>query len=212
MFKTAVAYPFGRPITARTIARLDFLILLFMVLLVFLLVALSAPAQAAQCNTIFLTDKNGNVSFPFCPPNRASSLPGVIDNMTIGGSVPAPGNFTATTIQQPTPATLNATGTLTAAQIGNGIITSTAVAAVAATLPLATAMDTANPNAVATTSIDFSVINTSGTAANTFTMTTATGWTLVGNMVVTPIVTLGVSARFRATKTGVGTWTLYRLS
>lgn len=163
------------------------------------------PAKAASCNTIFLTDKNGNISFPLCPPNRATSAPGLLDNMAIGQSVPAPGNFTTTTIQQGTPATLNVTGTLTAAQIGTGLITSTTAAAVAATLPLATAMDTANPSAVALTSIDFSVV---ATGANAVTMTTNTGWTLVGNMVVATT----TSGRFRATKTAAGAWTLYRLS
>jgi hypothetical protein len=192
--------------------RFDRLIWLMLGLVLLLaLLLFSAPARAAQCNTIFLTDKNGNISFPLCPPNRANGTPGFIDNMIIGQSVPAIGNFSKTTVQQGTPATLNTTGTLTAAQISAGIITSTAAAAVVATLPLATAMDTANPNAVATTSIDFFVINTSSTGANILTMTTNTGWTLVGNMVLTPLTTGGVSGHFRATKTGVGTWTLYRL-
>jgi hypothetical protein len=169
----------------------------------------AAPAKAG--NTTFLTDKNGNQVFPLSPPNRAAGTPGQIDNMNIGMTTPAQGNFTSTTLQQGTPATLNTTGTLTAAQIGSGIITSTAAAAVVATLPLATAMDTAFPNAVASTSIDFSVIDTSSTGADTITMTTNTGWTLVGNMVITPV-TGGTSGRFRATKTGAGAWTLYRLS
>lgn len=199
------AHPFGRPITARTFWRLDLMIALFLALVLLLLLMLATPVRAAQCNTIFLTDKNGNVSFPLCPPNRANSTPGFLDNMTIGGSVPAAGNFTSTTIQQAAPATLNVTGTLTAAQVDNGIITSTTAAAVAATLPLATAMDTANPSSVANTSIDFSVI---ATGANGVTMTTNTGWTLVGTMVVSTV----TSGRFRARKTGAGAWVLYRLS
>ena len=109
-------------------------------------------------------------------------------------------------------ATLNATGTLTAANLTNGIISSTAAAAVAATLPLATALDTAIPDAVAGDSFDFSVINTSGTPADTFTIGTASGWTLVGSMVVTPVTTVGASGRFRAAKTAAGAWTLFRLS
>lgn len=204
MFKT-VAYPFGRPITARTIARLDFLILLFMLALVFLLVALGTPAKAAQCNTIFLTDKNGNISFPFCPPNRSTSAPGLLDNTTIGSQVPAVGNFTKTTVQQGTPATLNATGTLTAAQLATGIVTSTSAAAVAATLPLGTAMDTANPSFGINTSFDFFFINT---GPNTVTMTASTGFTIVGT---TTVLTL-VSAHFRAVRTAANTWVLYRVS
>lgn len=107
--------------------------------------------------------------------------------------------------QQGTPATLNATGTLTAAQIAAGIITSTAPAAVAATLPLATAMDAQFPTFGANDAFDFSVIDTGGAAA--VTMTTNTGWTLVGAMVVA----LSTSARFRARKTAAGAWTLYNL-
>jgi hypothetical protein len=208
MFKLAFAdldrHPFGRPITARTFWRLNLLIVILLAILALLIMSI-APARAAQCNTIFLTDKNGNVSFPLCPPNRANSTPGFIDNMTIGSSVPAAGNFTTTTVQTGTPATLNATGTLTAAQLATTIVTSTSAAAVTATLPLATAMDTANPSAVATTSFTFSVIDT---GPSTVTVTTNTGWTLVGTMAVTT----GTSGRFLAVKTGTGAWTLYRLS
>lgn len=108
-------------------------------------------------------------------------------------------------LQQGTPATLNATGTLTAANLTSGIITSTTAAAVAATLPLATAMDTALPTFGANDAFDFSVI---ATGANAFTVTTNTGWTLVGVMVVATV----TSGRFRARKTAAGAWTLYRLA
>lgn len=195
-------YPFGRPITARVLWRLHVMMTTLLILLAILLACLS-PAHA--CNTILLTDKNGNQVFPICPPNQATPAPGTLDNTTIGATKPAPAFFTTSSIQQGAPATLNATGTLTAAQLATGIVTSTTAAAVAATLPLATAMDTANPLAVATTSFDFSVI---ATGANAVTMTTNTGWTLVGTMVVATV----TSGHFRAVKTGVGTWTLYRIS
>jgi hypothetical protein len=183
-------------------------------------VAMFAPAaQAAQCNTIFLTDKNGNISFPFCPPNRASGGPGLLDNTSIGSQVPAPAVFSSvvnndtTPIQQGTPFNTNTAATLTAAQLAGGIITSTPAAAIALTLPLATAMDTANTNTATSNSFDFFVIDISNTAANTITMTTNTGWTLVGDMIITPLPTTGgTSAHFRATRTGAGAWTLYRLS
>lgn len=202
----AIANPFGRPITRESFRRLDLLIALWLVLLFVLLCLLTAPANAAQCNTIFLTEKNAGISFPLCPPNRATSAPGLLDNMTIGQSVPAPGNFSAVTQVQATPATLNATGALTGAQLINGIITSTSAAAVVATLPLGTAMDTANPSFGINTSFNFSVINTGGT--NTVTMTAATGFTIVGNAVVAA----SSSGRFRAVRTATGTWVLYRLS
>jgi hypothetical protein len=51
-----------------------------------------APAVHAG-NTNFLTERNGAITFPLSPPNRASSLPGAIDNMTIGATTPAAGTF-----------------------------------------------------------------------------------------------------------------------
>lgn len=217
MFKTA--FPFGRPITALRFRLLELMIVVLLVVLACLLLALISPARAAQCNTIFLTDKNGNISFPLCPPNRASGAPGLLDNMSIGSQVPAPGVFSSivnndtTPIQQGTPFNTNVAATLTAAQMGGGIITSTPAAPIALTLPLATAMDTANTNTATSNSFDFFVIDISNTAANTITMTTNTGWTLVGDMIITPLTTTGgTSAHFRATRTGAGAWTLYRLS
>lgn len=97
--------------------------------------------------------------------------------------------------------------TLTAAAILTGIIQGTPVGAANYTLPLATAMDTALPTSAASDSFDFSLINTSG-GANTITVLTNTGWTLVGAVTAAQ----NVSGRFRARKTGAGAWTLYRLS
>lgn len=171
----------------------------------------SAKAQAG--NTNFLTERNGAVTFPFSPPNRASSLPATIDNTTIGATTPAAGTFTTlrntglASYSQVAPDAEIGTITLTAAAVTNGIINGTPVAAAAYTLPLATAMDTALPASVANDSFVFSVINTSG-GANTITMTTNTGWTLVGTMTVAQ----NVSGRFLARKTGTGAWVLYRLS
>lgn len=108
-------------------------------------------------------------------------------------------------LQQGAPAAVNATATMTAANLQTGIITSTTAAAVAGTLPLATAMDTALPLLGANDAFDFSVI---ATGANAFTVTTNTGWTLVGAMIVAN----GTSGRFRARKTAAGAWTLYRLA
>lgn len=163
-------------------------------------------------NTIFLTDRNGQLTFPISPPNRANSTPGAIDNMTIGAVTPAPATFSSVGQIQGAPSSQDTAATLTAAQLTAGILTSNPASGIALTLPLATAMDTALPNTLTNGSFDFSVVNTSSTAANTDTMTTNTGWTLVGNMVLTPATTGGVSARFRARKTAAGAWVLYRLS
>lgn len=115
----------------------------------------------------------------------------------------------------PTAATVSAT--LTAAAILAGIITVNqgAAGASAQQLPLATAMDTALPTSVAGDAFDFSVINISTVDAEDATLTTNTGWTLVGAMDVpaySAAGSLNSSGRFRARKTGTGAWTLYRLS
>jgi hypothetical protein len=75
-------------------------------------------------------------------------------------------------------------------------------------------MDTAIPDAVANDSIDFSVINISTTAAESASLTTNTGWTLVGDMDVLAnnAATTKSAGRFRARKTAAGAWTLYRLA
>ena len=110
---------------------------------------------------------------------------------------------------QGAPSTATDTATLTAAQLLAGILIATPTAAAAYTLPLATDLDAALPNAVVNTSFDFSVINKSG-GANTITMTTNTGWTITNQGVMT--VAQNVSGRFRARKTAAGAWSLYRLS
>lgn len=53
--------------------------------------AFLAPAHAG--NTSFLTERNAAITFPFSPPNRATSGPGAIDNMDIGNTTPKAGSF-----------------------------------------------------------------------------------------------------------------------
>ena len=96
--------------------------------------------------------------------------------------------------------------TLTAAQLATGIISATPGTALSYTLPLAADLDALVSNAKPSSAFDFSVINLSG--ANIGTVATNTGWTLVGAMGVA----VSSSGRFRARKTGSGTWALYRLS
>ena len=120
------------------------------------------------------------------------------------------GSISGTFGVQANPVAATVSATLTAANLADGIITvlQGAGANSAQQLPLATAMDTAFPTAVAGSCFDFSVINISTTSGETNSITTNTGWTLVGLM--TQAIT--TSARFRARKTGTGAWTLYRLS
>lgn len=109
------------------------------------------------------------------------------------------------------------TGTLTGADLLNGVITVNqgGGAASTQTLPTAAALDSAYPAAKVGDCFDFSVINISTVDAEDATIATATGWTLVGAMDVparSAAGSLNTSARFRACKTGTATWTLYRLS
>lgn len=117
---------------------------------------------------------------------------------------------------QGAPAAATTSATLTAANVLTGIITVNqgAAGASAQQLPLATAMDTALATSVAGDAFDFSMINISVTAAEAASITTNTGWTLVGDMDVAAnsAITTKSAGRFRARKTGTGAWTLYRLS
>jgi hypothetical protein len=118
---------------------------------------------------------------------------------------------------QATPTAKTVSATLTAAEILVGIVTVAqgAAGASALQLPTGTALDTALPNAVADDCIDFSVINTSTVDAEDASLTTNTGWTLVGSMDIpaySAAGSLNSSGCFRARKTGTATWTLYRIS
>lgn len=109
--------------------------------------------------------------------------------------------------QQPAPATLNATGTLTIANLQKRIITSTTAAAVTGTLDTGANMDNGFNGPQTNTSLEWSVVNTGST--NSFTVAAAaTGHTVVGNMVIAP----GESGFFRSYKTGVQTWVTVRIS
>ena len=106
---------------------------------------------------------------------------------------------------QGTPGVLNATGALTAAMMLSGIVTSTTAAAVAGTVPTGTVLDTEVEGMQIGSSFDWSVINTGGT--NAFTVTAATGHTLVGDAVVLAL----TSAMFRTRKTAAATYVTYAI-
>ena len=108
------------------------------------------------------------------------------------------------TKQQIAPGVLNTTGTLTAAMIQAGIVTSTTAAAVTATLDTGTIMDAAADMAI-NDSFDWAAI---ATGANAFTVTAAAGHTLVGSGVVATV----TSGHFRTRKTAVNTFITYRLA
>ena len=98
---------------------------------------------------------------------------------------------------------LNATGTLTAAMILAGIVTSTTAAGVTATLDTGTVLDAASEFAIGD-SFDWSAINTGG---NAFTVTASSGHTVVGAGAVAG----GTSGLFRTRKTAANTFVTYRI-
>lgn len=107
---------------------------------------------------------------------------------------------------QGAPGELNSNGTLTAALILGGIVTSTTGAAVTATLDTGAIMDAAVSMNV-NDWFDWSAINTGG--ANAFTVTAAaSGHTVVG----AGAVAASSSGRFRTRKTATNTFVTYRLS
>jgi hypothetical protein len=106
---------------------------------------------------------------------------------------------------QGAPGVLNATGTLTAAMILSGIVTSTSAAATVATLDVGAVVDAASEFAIGD-SFDWSVINT---GPSTFTVTSPdSSHTIVG---VGAVLTL-ISAVWRTRKTAADTFVSYRLS
>ena len=110
---------------------------------------------------------------------------------------------------QPAPISLTTGVTLTAAQLTNGLILgSPGASAVSYQLPTCADLDTLVSSAKPNSAFSFSVINVDGNTSGVITLTTNTGWTLVGLMTV--VATAGTAQMFIARKTGDATWTLYR--
>jgi len=110
---------------------------------------------------------------------------------------------------QGAPVAVDATATLTIADLLAGIITSTTAAAVAGTVPTGTLTDGGftGDNALAVgEGFAWSVINTGG--ANAFTVTAGTDHTLVG----AGAVAASTSGRFFTRKTAANTFVTYRLA
>lgn len=111
------------------------------------------------------------------------------------------------------PGAVNATATITAAQLTNGLITSTTAAAVTATLPTGTdtqtAINTFNvPGMQTSDAFRFYIVNTGGSFG--FTLATAAGWTDGGNAFTA--VAAGTSATFLARRTAANAFSLYRVA
>jgi hypothetical protein len=112
----------------------------------------------------------------------------------------------------PEPATAAATGTLTAAQVLNGLIlvNSGATSQQTHTLPTVALLEAALTNSDRIgTSFSFRVVNL-GTSSGTAVIAAGTGWTVSGSLTMTIPVTTG--AMMVARKTGASAWTLYRVA
>jgi hypothetical protein len=163
-------------------------------------------AEQAGARTYTVPDAGASASFVMTEGAQT------VNGVKTFGSVPSiPG------VKQGAPTAKTTSATLSAAEVLAGIITVNqgAGGTSAQQLPLAADMDTALPAFAAGDAFDFSVINTSTVDAEDASVTTNTGWTLVGNMDVhaySAAGSLNASARFRARKTGSAAWTLYRLS
>lgn len=106
---------------------------------------------------------------------------------------------------QPDPTAFNTTGTLTAASLIDGILTSTTAAAVTATTPTGTQLTAAATHVAVGGAFDFYVINTGG--SNAFTVQAGTDVTVVGSAVAA-----SSSGHFRAKRTATNTWVIYRIA
>lgn len=125
-------------------------------------------------------------------------------NTTTGGNVRfAIKNDGIVFTSQLAPDAVDATATLTTANLSKKIITSTTAAAVTGTLPTGTLMD-GTFGTVSDLSFDWTVINT---GPNSFTLAAGTGHTIVGNATVAT----NTSGTFKSRRTGAATWISYRI-
>jgi len=180
------------------------------------------PANLAFTNNFNATvdptvtdDASKNYSAGSVWINTANGKSYLCTSATAGAAVWVQDNQSQGLGSQATPIALTTAATLTAAQIAVGLLTSNpgGAAAVNYQLPLATDMDTAFPTSGVNSSFDFSLVSISTNATETGTLTTNTGWSLVGNMTVqaNSAATTQSAGRFRARKTATGAWTVYRI-
>jgi hypothetical protein len=109
---------------------------------------------------------------------------------------------------QGAPTALTAAATATAAQLAAGLFTFNGTAG-NLTLPTVADLETEISSATKVdAAFDFFVINIDASGSDAVTLAVGTGWSIVGAAAVAA----ATSAHFRARKTGVGSWTAYRIS
>lgn len=136
-----------------------------------------------------------------------------------GGYQVGDGNLSGTNfINTPAPASIPAgNATLTAAQIAGGLVLGNpGTSAAAYKVPTVADLEAALPATVKVgATFDFSIINVDGSSSGVITVTTNTGWSIgtSGSQgLMTIAATAGTTQRYRARKTGTGTWSLYQLA
>lgn len=136
-----------------------------------------------------------------------------------GGYQLGAGNLAETNfINVPAPSSISSgDATLTASQLLGGlIIGSPGSSAAAYTLPTVALLEAAIPSAVKVgAAFDFSITNANGSGSGVITITTSTGWSIgTGGSqgLMTVAATAGTTQRYRARKTGTGTWSLYQIA
>lgn len=155
----------------------------------------STSTGAVDANERMRIDSNGNMGIGTSTPVTPIHVVGA--SITTG----------VTYKNQPTQASESAAVTLTIAELLTGIVQFTGSTIGTLTLPLGTDIEGGLPATFPVNmSFDFSVINT-GTSSGNVTITTNTGLTLVGSMLV-PITTSGL---FRVRKTALNAYTIYRI-
>jgi hypothetical protein len=141
----------------------------------------------------------------------ANNMPGRITLSTTASGASTPteqwriSNGGTVLYNQPAPAAVDTTATLTVANLAAKIITSSTAAAVIMTLPTGTLMDGGFSGLYTNMCFEWSVINTGGT--NAVTVAAGTGHTLVGSGTVAA----NNSVRFASRRTGANTWVTYRV-
>jgi hypothetical protein len=108
---------------------------------------------------------------------------------------------------QGAPTAVAAAATMTSAELSNGLFVFNGTAG-SLTLPTVALVEADISSAAkVNAAFDFIIINADA-STDDVTLAAGTGWTIVGNAVVTE----ATSAQFRARKTGDGTWTAYRIA
>lgn len=154
---------------------------------------------------VFTSPTGANTSSAFSAATQVEIKAGADGLFYETGTTPAIPERASLMSYQAAPGTLNATGTLTAALILGGIVTSTTAAAVTATLDTGAAMDIAIDLDVGD-AFFWTAINTGG--SNAFTVTAAaSGHTIVG----AGAVAANTSGTFLTRRTAADTYITYRV-